>query len=127
CLTPDYLGDSAISAGSPGYQFSNKFVMKQKLPTTCRIPHTLDLHDTGTINLNSIEAHNSTLNYLGISHKTIFTILLTCLLSLVLGLNSLQAQISNAPPNEISPWVTGTYSNLVVDIVDDVPSTIPLC
>src|SRR5690606_37792991 len=34
---------------------------------------------------------------------------------------------SNAPPNEISPWVTGTYSNLVVDIVDDVPSTIPLC
>lgn len=101
--------------------------MKQKLPTTCRIPHTLDLHDTGTINLNSIEAQNSKMNYLGISHKTIFTILLTCILSLVLGLNSLQAQISNAPPNEISPWVTGTYSNLVVTIIDDVPSVIPLC
>src|SRR5699024_7074811 len=51
----------------------------------------------------------------------------TLLLSLILGVNNLQAQISNAPPNEISPWVTGTYSDLAVTIIDDVPSAVPLC
>ncbi|WP_417358994.1 Ig-like domain-containing protein [Galbibacter sp.] len=101
--------------------------MKQKLPTSCRIPHSLDLHDSVTIQLNRIEAKSSTINYSGQTQKTTLLILLACILSLALGHNSLQAQISNAPPNEISPWVTGTYSDLQASLVDDVPSLVPVC
>src|SRR5690606_41297291 len=101
-------------------------MMKQKLPSTCRAPRTLDFYDPGTNSLTGILPYNSRI-HLGFDPKLSITLLLACIFSLVLGLNTLQAQIGNAPPNELSPWITDTYSDLVVSIVDDVPSTLPLC
>ncbi|EKF54506.1 repeat domain-containing protein [Galbibacter marinus] len=100
--------------------------MKQKLPSTCRAPRTLDFYDPGTNSLTGILPYNSRI-HLGFDPKLSITLLLACIFSLVLGLNTLQAQIGNAPPNELSPWTTDTYSDLVVNIVDDVSSTIPVC
>src|SRR5690606_25368344 len=90
-------------------------MMKQKLPSTCRAPRTLDFYDPGTNSLTGILPYNSRI-HLGFDPKLSITLLLACILSLVLGLNTVQAQIQNAPPNEISPWVTSTYSDLQASI-----------
>src|SRR5690606_38255228 len=99
-------------------------MMEQKLPTTFRISQSLEFQKAATIN-GAVTIKSSTISQSGIHSKMMF--LLAFLLSLMLGLNTLQAQITNAPPNEISPWTTNTYPSLQATLVDDVPSALPLC
>src|SRR5690606_19396348 len=89
--------------------------MKQKLPTAFRIPHTLQLY-SATDTMNGITNQKSTIVYLGIHPRIFLILLISCMLSLVLGLNTVQAQIGNAPTNVMSPWITGTYSDVQATI-----------
>src|SRR5690606_30487958 len=88
-------------------------MMEQKLPTTFRISQSLEFQKAATIN-GAVTIKSSTISQLGIHSKMMF--LLAFLLSLMLGLNTLQAQITNAPPNEISPWISNTYSDVQASI-----------
>src|SRR5690606_6810784 len=89
--------------------------MKQKLPTAFRIPHTLQLY-SATDTMNGITNQKSTIVYLGIHPRIFLILLISCMLSLVLGLNTVQAQIGNAPTNVMSPWITSTYSDVQASI-----------
>ncbi|MCX2679307.1 Ig-like domain-containing protein [Galbibacter sp. EGI 63066] len=62
--------------------------------------------------------------------KTPKQTLLKTALSLFVLISSLQitqAQITNAPANTPSPWISSTYPNVTATLIDDVPSALPLC
>src|SRR5690606_3855183 len=98
----------------------------QKLPSTCKAPYTFDFYDPGNNSLTGISVYSSRTPF-SFDSKFSFTLFFACVFSVVLGLHSLQAQITNAPPNEISPWVNDTYPGLIASVPNDVPSLIPLC